>query len=205
MRSIYVVFALLVVLLAGQATPAQADASDAYHRAIDLATQGRDAEAVAMLAGAHEVAPDVWAERMRLAAALISMRTRQAVEPPAADGLNAALVNAYAQAHTAPSSADSRTTGLLAALFPGAGHAWLHRWHDAGTAALLVWPMLLLSLWAWRRGMGPVTVFFVLTTLWLWSGSVFSAVSLAERGSFEAYVLWWQGLWQASGLPGRPW
>jgi len=53
--------------------------------------------------------------------------------------------------------------------------------------------------------MGPVTVFFVLTTLWLWSGSVFSAVSLAERGSFEAYVLWWQGLWQASGLPGRPW
>ena len=70
---------------------------------------------------------------------------------------------------------------------------------------MLVWPMLLLTLWAARRHMGPVTVFFALITVWLWSGTVFSSMSLAERASFEAYTLWWQGLWQASGLQGQPW
>lgn len=196
---------LLLSALLGQAQPAVADASDAYHRAIALAAQGRDVEAVAMLAGAVETAPEVWAVRMRVAAALLGMRTRQGVEAPLADGMNGALVAAYAQSHAAPPPADGRVAGVLAAVFPGAGHAWLGRWHDAATAAMLVWPMLLLTLWAWRRGMGPLTVFLALLTLWLWSGSVFSAVSLAERGGFEAYAQWWQGMWQASGLPGRPW
>ncbi|OIO69510.1 MAG: hypothetical protein COW19_07340 [Zetaproteobacteria bacterium CG12_big_fil_rev_8_21_14_0_65_55_1124] len=196
---------LLVVLVSAQAPQADADAGDAYRQAIALAAQGRDAEAVAMLAGAAELAPAVWNERMRVAAQLLTMRTMQGVELPSANGLNGALIATYGQMHAAPQAADARFTGILASIFPGAGHAWLGRWHDAGIAALMVWPMLLLTLWAWRRHMGPLTVFFSLITLWLWSGSVFSAVSLAERGAFEAYVLWWQGLWQASGLPGRPW
>jgi len=196
---------LLAGMFAGYAQPAFADASDAYHRAIVLAVEGRDAEAVAMLAGAVETAPEIWGERMRLAAFLLAMRGRLGTELPAGESLNVALLATYAHTHAAPPPADSRVAGILAALLPGAGHAWLGRWHDAGTSALLVWPILLLTLWAWRRGMGPLTVFFALITIWLWSGSVFSAVSLAERGGFEAYVLWWQGLWQASGLPGRPW
>ena len=95
--------------------------------------------------------------------------------------------------------------GLLATIFPGAGHAWQERWNDAVVAAIMVWPMLILTLWAAYRRMGPVTIFFAMITAWLWSGTVFSAISLAERGDVEAYLVWWQGLWQASALPGRPW
>jgi len=205
MLSRFIAVLLLAVLVSAYAPQADAGAGDAYHRAMALAAQGRDSEAVAMLAGAAEMAPAVWNERMRVAAQLLTMRTRQGVELPSADGLNGALIATYGKMHAAPQPADARFAGILASIFPGAGHAWLGRWHDAGIAALMVWPMLLLTLWAWRRRMGPLTVFFVLITLWLWSGSVFSAVSIAERGAFEAYVLWWQGLWQASGLPGRPW
>jgi len=205
MLSRLIVLLFFAVSLTGQAAPAAADAADAYRQAMALAVQGRDAQAVAMLAGAAETAPEVWSERMRAAARLLTMRARQGIELPPVDGLNGALIAAYGQTHAAPTAADPRLAGILATLFPGAGHAWLGRWHDAGVAVLLVWPILLLTLWAWRRGMGPLTVFFVLLTLWLWSGTVFSAVSLAERGGFEAYVQWWQGLWQASGLPGRPW
>jgi len=196
---------LLVVLVSVHASWADAEAGDVYRQAVALAAQGRDAEAVAMLAGAAELAPAVWNERMRVAAQLLAMRARQGVELPSADGLNGALIVDYDNTHAAPQPADARFTAILAGIFPGAGHAWLGRWHDAGIAALMVWPMLLLTLWSWRRHMGPLTVFFALITLWLWSGSVFSAVSLAERGAFEAYMLWWQGLWQASGLPSRPW
>jgi hypothetical protein len=158
-----------------------------------------------MLAGAAETAPEVWRERMQDAAALIAMRDRQGRQFSSVIGPNGALIEAYVHTHAAPPPANPRVAGILAAVLPGAGHAWLGRWHDAGIAALMVWPMLLLTLWSWRRRMGPLTVFFMLLTLWLWSGSVFSAVSLSERGGFEAYAHWWQGLWQASGLPGRPW
>ena len=94
---------------------------------------------------------------------------------------------------------------ILATIFPGAGHAWQGRWQDAWVAAIMVWPMLILTLWAASRRMGPVTIFFAMITAWLWSGTVFSSISLAERGGMESYLLWWQGVWQASGLPGRPW
>jgi len=194
-----------VVLFTAQMPVASAGAQDAYRQAITLAAQGRNAEAVAMLAGAAETAPGVWGERMRVAAQLLALREHQGVNLPSADSLNGALIAGYAKSHAVPAPAGGRMAGVLAAIFPGAGHAWLGRWHDAGTVALMLWPMLLLTLWAWRRGMGPLTVFFALLTLWLWSGSIFSAVSLAERGALEAYVQWWQGLWQASGLPGRPW
>jgi len=199
------VLLLFAMLLLGHAEPVRASVAGVYQQALALAAQGRDAEAVAMLAGAAGTAPEVWSGRMRVAAQLLAMRARQGVDLSPIDSLNGALIAAYAKTHASPPAADAGLTGILASVFPGAGHAWLGRWHDAGIAAMLVWPMLLLTLWSFRRGMGPLTVFFALLTLWLWSGSVFSAVSLAERGGFEAYLVWWQGLWQASGLPGRPW
>jgi hypothetical protein len=115
------------------------------------------------------------------------------------------LMSNWLKQHPIPAVEDSIMPGLLAAIIPGSGHAWLGRWGDAGVAAMLVWPLLILTFWAARRDMGPVTVFFALITAWLWSGTVFSATSLAERGDYELYYAWWQQMWQASGLPSKPW
>jgi len=165
-----------------------------------------------MLAGAVDKlrGQGIWRERMQAAGALLEMRKRQVMKPPltfnpAPNSSHAGLMDQYIHHHPSPELVKAWIPGLLATLFPGSGHAWLGRWHDAAVAAILVWPMLLLTFWAWKRRMGPVTVFFGLLTLWLWSGTVFSAVSLAERGGMEAYMAWWQGLWQFTGLPGRPW
>jgi len=200
---------LMVSLLLLPAVSSAASASDAYNEALGLAGAGHAGEAAARLDGAAAVLPDesIWRERMTLAAAMIRMRSQQqSVLPPLPHpGSNAALAKAYLQATPLPQAGSSWVVNVLAVVLPGSGHAWLGRWHDALTAALLVWPMLLLTLWAGYRRMGPVTVFFALITAWLWSGTVFSAMSLAERGSYEDYLLWWQGLWQASALPGRPW
>lgn len=147
-----------------------------------------------------------WRVRMQTAAALLAMRRARALKPVLSnDSMQAELVKQRLKAYPAPVKTGAWIPALLAALFPGGGHAWLGRWHDAMVAALLIWPMAILTLWAWRRRMGPVTVFFTLLTMWLWSGDIFSVVSLSERGSYEAYMLWWQGLWQAAALPGRPW
>jgi len=196
---------LLLLFIAIVPIHVEAAASDAYRQGIALAVEGRDAQAVAMLRGVAAASSGVWQQRAAIAAKLIDMRQRQDVSRLEIASLNGVLLAKYQLLHAPPQAVDSRLAGIFATLFPGAGHAWLGRWHDAGIAALMVWPMLLLTFWAAKRKMGPVTVFFTLLTLWLWSGSVFSAVSLAERGAFEAYVMWWQGLWQASGLPGRPW
>ncbi|MDQ6986921.1 MAG: hypothetical protein Q9M25_03860 [Mariprofundaceae bacterium] len=196
---------LLLLLITLVPIHAKAAASDAYRQGIALAAEGRDGQAVAMLRGVAASSSGIWSERASTAAKLIDMRQRQDASRLEIASLNGVLLAKYQLLHAPPQAANARLAGIFATLFPGAGHAWLGRWHDAGIAALMVWPMLLLTFWAAKRKMGPVTVFFALLTLWLWSGSVFSAVSLAERGAFEAYVVWWQGLWQASGLPGRPW
>jgi len=196
---------LLLLLMTFAPMHAAAAVSDAYRQAIALAASGQDGQAAAMLRGVAAASSGVWQERAATAAKLIEMRRQQDRSQLKISALNGVLLAQYQQQYVAPQPADTRLVGILATLFPGAGHAWLGRWHDAGIAALMVWPMLLLTLWAGKRKMGPVTVFFSLLTLWLWSGSVFSAISLAERGTFEAYIVWWQGLWQASGLPGRPW
>jgi len=204
-------YVVLFLLLGLSCVPMHANAaptstiSDAYRQAVSLAAQGRDGQAAAMLSGIAAASSGVWQERAQAAATLIEMRRKQDSSQLEIDSLNGVLLAKYQQQHPAPVAENTRWIGILATLFPGAGHAWLGRWHDAGIAALLVWPMLLLTFSAAKRKMGPVTVFFGLLTLWLWSGSVFSAISLAERGGFEAYAVWWQGLWQASGLPGRPW
>ncbi len=193
------------------------DARAVWQEVMALAASGHDAEAVAALrAGAWLAASEGWRARMRSAAALLAMREaarrgRLHAAGPAENaaaglrGVHRMLAARWLKAHPAPEAAPSWPAGLLAALLPGAGHAWLGRWRDAGVAAMLTWPMLLLTFWAARRRMGPVTVFFAAITLWLWSGTVFSAVSLAERGGLEDWLRWWQALWQASGLPGRPW
>ncbi len=203
-RTLLIAMALLLCSVQAIATPPR----DIYRQAVQLATQGRDGEAVAMLAGAANIlhGQNIWRERMLAAEAMLAMRKKQTTSPlPASNSAYTELADQYLRAHPAPEKVAAWIPGLLAALFPGSGHAWLGRWHDAAVAAMLVWPMLLLTFWAWKRRMGPVTVFFGLLTLWLWSGTVFSAISLAERGSMETYMAWWQGLWQFSGLPGRPW
>jgi len=188
----------------------QADAAprDVYRQAMQLAVRGHDDRAVAMLDGAAGMlhGQNIWRERMLAAAALLNMRNKEALRPMfAGQSIHAGLAGQYIHDHPSPEQVYPWVSGLLATLFPGSGHAWLGRWHDAAVAAILVWPMLLLTFWAWKRRMGPVTVFFGLLTLWLWSGTVFSAVSLAERGGVEAYMAWWHELWQFTGLPGRPW
>jgi len=197
----------LCTLMAQPCTRAIAGPQDIYHRAVQLAAAGHDGEAAAMLQGAAAVLNrKPWRVRMQTAAALLAMRRARALKPVLSnDSMQAELVKQRLKAYPAPVKTGAWIPALLAALFPGGGHASLGRWHDAMVAALLIWPMAILTLWAWRRRMGPVTVFFTLLTMWLWSGDIFSVVSLSERGSYEAYMLWWQGLWQAAALPGRPW
>jgi len=199
-----VFFAATLCLPACYAGPAEA-----YQQAITVAAQGEDREAVTALAMLVEAMPEhqVWKERMFAAQILIAMRAERQITFPPRERPNAhlALASAYAAGYPQMSDAVTWPAAALATLFPGAGHAWQGRWRDAATAALMVWPMLLLTLWAARRRMGPVTLFFALITLWFWSGTIFSSISLAERGNMELYLTWWQGLWQASGLPGRPW
>jgi len=173
-----------------------------------MAAQGKLNTAIAMLQGAAQstfpMSP--WQARMQAAAALLRMQQAQQTALEAGDNIYLQLAHRYAQQTPLAINNNTIMPAVLAALLPGAGHAWLGRWHDAWTAALLVLPMLALTLWAMRRKMGPVTVFFSLITLWLWSGTVFSAISLTQRGMAEVYILWWQGCWLASGLTGHvPW
>jgi|GEM_PF-1383003 len=189
-------------------TTAHASPEEAYGQAISQAAGGHLQLAEAQLAGALALGltDAAWRERMSAAQILLEMRRQQSAQPPLAlPGLHAALVANYLAATPPPATASPLAVGTLATLLPGSGHAFLGRWRDAGVVAMLVWPLIGLSLWAARRRMGPVTVFFALLTTWLWSGTVYSAISLAERGDLESYLLWWQGLWMASGLPGRPW
>ncbi|OIO67865.1 MAG: hypothetical protein CO186_10715 [Zetaproteobacteria bacterium CG_4_9_14_3_um_filter_49_83] len=203
---------ILLIMMMVASLPAQADeaSKQVYDQAVQLASQGDQHGALTALQAAGAVLPqqDHWKQRMSAAALLLSMRmqhlTTLSMQFSAHDP-NLALAQGYMAAHQAPLQQPEWPVAILATLLPGAGHAWLGRWHDAAIAALMVWPMLLLTLWALWRSMGPVTVFFALISMWLWSGTVFSAVSLQQRGFSEAYTLWWQGLWQASALPGVPW
>ena len=200
-------FCSLVLLLMLPAS-VYAGADSGYAKAMQKAAIGHDAEAVAILQALSislEEA-DVWKQRAQAASELLQMRARLVATPDlGAPTPYMAMAAAYAKQTPLPAASASWVPGVIGAIVPGAGHAWQGRWRDAGVAAMLVWPMLFLTFWAARRRMGPVTVFFALISMWLWSGSVFSAVSLAERGDMEAYLVWWQGMWQASGLPGRPW
>ncbi|MDX8404776.1 MAG: hypothetical protein R8K50_01330 [Mariprofundus sp.] len=206
-------FCLTLLLLLSALPAAQASPAAVWQQAMAMAAAGNLSEAKAHLAGAVAVMPgsadDLWRKRMQLAVMLLDMRQGEAVElsllQQQVDWTQTQLMQGYLQSHSGPVITPSWIPALLGTLVPGAGHAWQGRWRDAGVAAMLVIPMLLLTLWAARRRMGPVTLFFALICIWLWSGSVFSALSLAERGAGETYLLWWQGLWQAAALPGRPW
>lgn len=207
MKLVRLFFLCLPLLLTMHSLPLSADPAGLYRQAIELSAQGKEREAVASLHAASEVLPDdhPWQQRMRAAALLIRMKMVQRTEIAADGNMHIKLAQNYVQSTKLPAAASTWPVVAAATLVPGAGHALLGRWSDASTAALMVWPMLILTLWAARRRMGPVTVFFTLITIWLWSGTVFSSISLMERGDLEQYLNWWQGLWQASGLPGRPW
>jgi hypothetical protein len=203
----------MVVALALLVVEAAAGPVESYRAAIDLAAAGQEGEAVARLQGALDLIPSeeggeagAWRARLATAAALLDMRRHQQLYPSIHAGSSeAAAVRAHLEAHPGPRPGRPWVAAVLGAALPGVGHLWLGRPRDAAAAAVMVWPMLLLTLWAWRRRMGPVTLFFAAITLWLWSGTAFSAYSLARRGDLQAYLAWWQGIWQASGLPGRPW
>lgn len=200
--------AMLCLLLFSLPVQAEEPSSMVYKQSLLLAEQGKVDQSVIALQAASAVLPqgDIWRERMLAASVLLNMKKQQLTQLPLIKHNNyLKLAESYRQANMQPQPVEIWPVALLASILPGVGHAWLGRWHDAGVAAAFVWPLLILTLWAARRKMGPVTVFFALLTLWLWSGTVFSAISLAERGSFELYMQWWQQLWQASALPGRPW
>jgi len=185
-----------------------AKAAQVYHQSLVLAAQGKTQQAVVALQAASRVLAkqDVWQARMQAAAALLQMQKTQSKAIPKTERNDyLAMASAYVRGHQKPEATAIWPAAVLATLLPGAGHAWLGRWHDTLMAACFVWPFLCLTFWAGKRKMGPVTVFFALLTVWLWSGTVFSAISLAERGSFELYLQWWQGVWQAAALPGRAW
>jgi len=205
MRRILLIIA--VAICAASSANALAGPADAYRQAINIAAGGDERAAIAALDALATALPadDIWRARARTAGALLSMRMRRSALVPAGAGPQLALADAYVADHPLLPDAVRWPATALAVLLPGAGHAWQGRWRDAATAAMMVWPMLLLTFWAARRRMGPVTLFFALITAWLWSGTVFSSLSLAERGTLESYLAWWQHLWQASGLPGRPW
>ncbi|MDQ6968858.1 MAG: hypothetical protein Q9M14_09270 [Mariprofundaceae bacterium] len=196
-----------MIILPLQAQAADTAAQKVYQVALHKVVEGKPLQAIAALQAGSALLPKeaIWRERMQAAAILLRMQHQQssALSFEHNNYLNLAL--SYIKANPKPAVDQVWPVALLATVLPGAGHAWLGRWHDALVAAGLVWPLLMLTLWAAYRRMGPVTVFFALLSLWLWSGTVFSAVSLAERGSFELYMQWWQSLWQASALPGRPW
>lgn len=212
-EGVWLLLALLVSCFI-RVVPVHASADAIWSQAMGLAAAGHETEAVAQLRGALSMMPEstgnVWYERMRVATMLLNMRRQQALtislpDDGVSEWIEIRLVKEYMQQHPGPESRATALITLLATFVPGGGHAWQGRWRDAGVAFMLVLPMLVLTLWAARRKMGPVTLFFALMTLWLWSGTIFSATSLAERGGAEAYLLWWQGVWQASALPGHPW
>ncbi|MDQ6965263.1 MAG: hypothetical protein Q9M13_10130 [Mariprofundales bacterium] len=148
---------------------------------------------------------DPWRSRMLVAAELYTMRAEQAVRPShPLVGRYGVLATGWLQQNPAPAPERVWVVATVATLLPGAGHLLLHRWRDALVVAVMVWPMIGLTLWAARRAMGPVTLFFTMIATWLWSGSVFSAISLAKRGGLESYEVWWRALWHAAGLPGSP-
>lgn len=204
------VFASFLMLIATEAVDASEDAGRTYHAAIQLAAEGKLQQSITALQAAASVLPqlDTWRSRMESAAQLLTMQKQHGLQLSLQESShqpNLALAQGYLAEHPAPEVTPEWPVAVLATVIPGAGHAWLGRWHDAKIAALMVWPLLILTIWALKRKMGPVTVFFGLLTVWFWSGTVFSTVSLVRRGFTEAYLLWWQGLWQASGLPGVPW
>ncbi|MDX8382070.1 MAG: hypothetical protein R8M14_08170 [Ghiorsea sp.] len=201
------------LLLLSMPIVAQAAPENVWQTSMKLAQHGHDAQAISMLNGAmlQMDQPSTWKQRFDITQRLLKLR----IDAKSSSEYNALrltgnnqyemLMQSWLQQHPIPVVEDSIMPGLLGSVIPGAGHAWLERWGDAGVSAMLVWPLLILTFWAARRDMGPVTVFFALITAWLWSGTIFSATSLAERGDFELYYAWWQQMWVASGLPSKPW
>ncbi len=205
---------ILGLLLFCSPIVAHATPEQVWQESMKLAQQGQDRQAIAVLEGAilqSGQSSNVWTQRFDIAKRLLKLRYDAKVNStyntlmPKQNNQYDMLMQSWLQQHPIPTVEESIMPGLLAAMIPGAGHAWLGRWGDAGVAAMLVWPLLILTFWAARRDMGPVTVFFALITAWLWSGTVFSATSLAERGDYELYYAWWQQMWTASGLPSKPW
>jgi len=192
---------------------AQAGPQQVWDEAMGQAKLGHDEQAITLLKGASLISAEqnLWIQRFDIASRMLALRENAKHDSIynvlllSGNNQHEMMLGSWLNQHPLPQTAGSSVPGILASMIPGAGHAWMGRWGDAGVSAMLVWPLLILTFWAARRDMGPVTVFFALMTAWLWSGTVFSAVSLAERGDYELYYSWWREMWVASGLPARPW
>lgn len=203
---------LLLLVCFGTGTYASEDAPQRiYQQAMIDASAGHMREAISRLEAAMLLLPSSqpWRARMEAASVILSMQKNQQDELPVLQSSSnnyLLMANQYAQQHPVAMPQNTWIPAVLSIVLPGSGHAWMGRWRDALTTVLMVWPMFLLTLWAVRRDMGPVVVFFAIITTWLWSGTSFSAMSLAERVNHEYYLHWWQQLWLASGLGGTvPW
>ncbi|MDQ6991737.1 MAG: hypothetical protein Q9M11_08415 [Mariprofundaceae bacterium] len=208
MRCFFCIVLSAWLLCSSAALADEQNTSHVYHVCIHLAAQGKTSESIAALQASSALLSPInpWQQRMLAAASLLQMKQQQRTQLPNPQGNNnLMLAAAFAKQNPLPLAVNPWLAGSLAMILPGAGHAFLDRWHDAWIAFLMVVPLLILTFWAWHRSMGPVTVFFALLTAWLWSGSIFSAISLSQRGNMEAYMQWWKPLWQAAALSGQPW
>ncbi len=201
---------LLASTPASAGEPAYQAARMAYDSWIAKAAQGdlrTSVEGLRHLA-AGLPANSIWRERCQMAVLLLDMRRQRSLHLPAMamPSMSYRLVERKWRQLDQLESPPARWLVLFGAMaVPGGGHAIMGRWHDAWVSFVMTGFMLWLTLWAFRRRMGPVTVFFGVLTVWLWGGTIFSALSLHERYFAEQYMNWWQQLWLASGLPGRPW
>ncbi|MDQ7005105.1 MAG: hypothetical protein Q9N67_09410 [Ghiorsea sp.] len=141
---------------------------EVWQESMQLAKIGQDRQAIAVLNGAilQSRQSTVWTQRFDIAKRLLMLRLHAKSNSsyniliPKSDNQYDMLMKGWLESHPIPQVEASFMPGLLAAILPGTGHAWLGRWGDAGVAAMLVWPLLILTFWAARRDMGPVTVFF---------------------------------------------
>jgi len=124
-------------------------AAQVYQISIGLAAQGKLSEAIISLQAASAILPSesTWRTRMVVAAQLLRMRQEQLTSLPSIkNNTHLSLAANYIKHHPHPEVSQIWPVGLLATVFPGAGHAWQGRWNDAGVAAMFVWHFLILTL-----------------------------------------------------------
>ncbi|RMG91470.1 MAG: hypothetical protein D6703_04975, partial [Zetaproteobacteria bacterium] len=188
MRSVFAIM-VLMFLAAGHAFAAEPVSQTdrmAYESWIAKAAQGDLRSSVKGLnqLAARLPSDSIWHERCQMASLLLEMRRQRSTHLPpiAMPTISYRLVERkWRQLEQLAPPPPSWLVLAGAVVVPGGGHAIMGRWHDAWVSFVMTGFMVWLTCWAFRRRMGPVTVFFGVMTVWLWGGTIFSAVSLHER------------------------
>lgn len=95
------------------------------------------------------------------------------------------------------------TAGVLAGLFPGAGHAYLGRWEDAALVFLVNGAFLGATVEAVQKKEPALAAGMALAELLWYSGNIFSAVSNAHKHNRRLSEQWSRELGSEQGLPGE--